>query len=66
MVVIVCGRCTMIPSPSIAPVIIVPVDHCWFSSALEALITHVVEESWLSADTVSRGLVGSRGADGFV
>jgi hypothetical protein len=46
----------MVPLPSIAPVIIAPVAHCWFSRALEALTTYVAEEAWLFADGITRGV----------
>ena len=43
----------MVPFPSVAPVIIAPVDHCWFSSSLEALTTY---ELWLFADGTTLGV----------
>ena len=43
----------MVPLPIIAPVIIAPVDHCWFSRALEALTTY---EVWLFVDGIALGV----------
>jgi hypothetical protein len=41
-----------------APVIIAPVDHCWFSNSLDALTTNddSLADWWLFVDATIRGV----------